>query len=1678
MFILIKQVLKSLKQSAMLVAALIFISIITIFISFSGLYINSNISTSLNTIRSEGNASDVIIEKKYDDSNFAFTYDTKPDGESEQYISNYKYDSTNVNNNIIFPYSSSDFTNAKVNDKWTLQPNETKPTYYDEYLPRYANRKKGINRALTGTIPGALTGNGASIDVGTSFRNWYGIGYSMTNIDTKEKLFDPQYLIFSGDVNNPNAPKKIAGYFNGGNVNNVVYASESAFVPNKASFTDTDIGVAKLPTIPLHKNIIRGVFFGEGIQYEYAELYSEFVNILTKNSSASGKNELIQHYDIVLNKTELTGINKFIWEKMEQITDPNYTQTTGKELTSKEKILIIDFNKLGLIKDSTTLPEPQYKTSLPIRKLWIDEYNTKNNITDPLNKEALEYFLGNRVSQLQDSYKHFIQLNRDYFIEDYLFNQGYEFNNNKSFSFFDRETKTNFLISEKNSTINKINNKPDDWINKLVLSGSSLPFEDSNTFSNFYDVRNSLTNNLYPLISPDGIENQKSFYAGMKVIINFLLKSTMTPNNAHTIAIFNEIKPTLIYINENIKFDETGELILPQTTDPTAPGYLMPGMMEKLFAWFEFDLRIGQNNFNNYEIVTVLKEGVSVITSRAYFYAPNFSSYQVVVNDKFLQEFNKEIIPSSMWNDLIKKDYTMFNEAIKVMPEKYKVKVGKFELLITGTGTSPEMAYPSPSLSSIIINPSNDILLYLDKYGYETIRNSYIPSYESNYFAIDTKLSKNYISIDKLNEDLMPIMNDGKEKVCYSISNIFSAENILTLRYSFPDILQSYISIFSIIAVVSLIVVGLYLSFIVMKKYIDKNRVQIALCKANGFSTFKIALGLSSISIIVAIIGGLTGYLIAYFLQSLIYSIIAPYMFIPTLLHVFSPLGLFTGIFIIALLFFLFVYINLYVLFRKPINLIIAQNVEIKSNKLLNILKYQQLPMTANLKFKFAISLSNIPRTFFYLTSCFIGVTVISFGLSFVSKFSESQELTDLNNRYTYSIDLVSPNEQSGLIKLQDYSEVGFSDPSLGIVPIYPDTLVNGPFPYIASNLKVLNIDGTQKLKDGRPLYFSNIVLPSRELYNVFSNDIDIFRNSVFSKWLLDFEIPFLNINVWETVKGNFPSDFIAKIESQNQIFLNAILNTPVIGQEFRGFAEQTNNIWRLNGGKILSKQTIGNASVDVLSPTFLTFVGKVYGDESLSNLDVKLSYGSTGYEKKTDETYTYINGLFLDQKLYSKNDNKLVKFFGINPNSRFVTLHNNSKEFIGHKLDEVHEDPSIKYIIINNGASLKYGLGVGDRINLSVQNSFFKNSANIFDSLLNSNLPANELPINILDNKQTFEIIDIASTSFGEDFFISQKNANNILGYDKGQFVLDINTNVGTPPAQTTYSTDRRPYLVSDYVPFNGIYSKSLNPIILSNALSYYSFINLYGNFLDINNGAGSMFYRLVETSDNNLIVEAITPWSDPNDPLNLFDKFNKLMKEKNPSFVDWTRETLKDEILKLNGATPLLVDYIINNFGNDGIQISLKGFNSYYTTQDVYSSMVSTLTLIQTLLVSLIIPLVSIIILIMSSIMLDEIKRMIFIFKTLGYSDKQNIANIIFNFVPIYIVSIAIGLLISFLLFLSMQYLIYFITAIYISSAVNIVNWVYASLAVMGIIFVNIIFTIAMYKKDKLSLAMKNDF
>lgn len=118
--------------------------------------------------------------------------------------------------------------------------------------------------------------------------------------------------------------------------------------------------------------------------------------------------------------------------------------------------------------------------------------------------------------------------------------------------------------------------------------------------------------------------------------------------------------------------------------------------------------------------------------------------------------------------------------------------------------------------------------------------------------------------------------------------------------------------------------------------------------------------------------------------------------------------------------------------------------------------------------------------------------------------------------------------------------------------------------------------------------------------------------------------------------------------------------------------------------------------------------------------MDIKLSYASIGFQESSSETYTYVDVIFNGKYLSNKNNNKIMKIYGINPFSNFINLKNNNKKFIGNKLVEMQQNNEIP-IIINNGVALKYGLEIGNKINFSIENSYFRNSENILNSMLNS---------------------------------------------------------------------------------------------------------------------------------------------------------------------------------------------------------------------------------------------------------------------------------------------------------------------------------------------------------------------
>lgn len=85
---------------------------------------------------------------------------------------------------------------------------------------------------------------------------------------------------------------------------------------------------------------------------------------------------------------------------------------------------------------------------------------------------------------------------------------------------------------------------------------------------------------------------------------------------------------------------------------------------------------------------------------------------------------------------------------------------------------------------------------------------------------------------------------------------------------------------------------------------------------------------------------------------------------------------------------------------------------------------------------------------------------------------------------------------------------------------------------------------------------------------------------------------------MWELINGYFPTEIVAKIELEDQIFIDSILSAPIIGEEFKQFLDSTFS--NLDGNKILT--TIDNHKYRgfkcccYVTKAFLTFVGKIYG--------------------------------------------------------------------------------------------------------------------------------------------------------------------------------------------------------------------------------------------------------------------------------------------------------------------------------------------------------------------------------------------------------------------------------------------------------------------------------------------------
>ena len=377
------------------------------------------------------------------------------------------------------------------------------------------------------------------------------------------------------------------------------------------------------------------------------------------------------------------------------------------------------------------------------------------------------------------------------------------------------------------------------------------------------------------------------------------------------------------------------------------------------------------------------------------------------------------------------------------------------------------------------------------------------------------------------------------------------------------------------------------------------------------------------------------------------------------------------------------------------------------------------------------------------------------------------------------------------------------------------------------------------------------------------------------------------------------------------------------------------------------------------------------------------------------DETFTYL------QTTNIANRNMTQTINGYKENSKFVKIVDDSgrnliaeaNKFMKDQNDRINLETKVYPLIINKVVAKKYSMKINDTIELIVSNSSTRYQDHLKDEIegkTNNNKEQTR-------NKFTFKIIGISSTYINEEWTTSQSVANILLGLneDKG---------------------------------FNGSLTNNEFPISLVNNLPLYSYNGYWSANNKIFNPSES------ENLNANEIKELIDIYKqliynediDTHENISILANNIKNITGKNN---DWINNKIKEMI----GINDLNLTYVeggdnfaaasqarraINWFVNIYTDNSLYGFMDNAVSNGVEKEYVSnasktiddtlTLTTVVTFLISLTV------LVLVTSMIINENERNIAIFGILGYTTREKLIMFFSIYVPIVVISIAAAALI----------------------------------------------------------------
>lgn len=493
---------------------------------------------------------------------------------------------------------------------------------------------------------------------------------------------------------------------------------------------------------------------------------------------------------------------------------------------------------------------------------------------------------------------------------------------------------------------------------------------------------------------------------------------------------------------------------------------------------------------------------------------------------------------------------------------KYLITCGGFNKIIIGCGITPDFVYPVVDFKRPTPNAKTECLIYCNSLAYEDTKlafaNSSVEEYLVGSFTNANKQQQQQI-INEINEWIKheKLMLWPNEMNCTFFAN--DKTNMITptsFRVSYIPQLINNINIITVALCCFIALLSFVICMIIVKRFVEKNRINVGIMLANGIRKFKIALSLIPFVLIPSVIGGVAAYITGFFLQIQGIRLFQNYWTLKTSILSFSWLAMLICVIIPFILFIGVCFIATYWILKTKVTQLMKSGSEFKSNSFSRWVKKPFKYTNVLTRFRISIAFNSLPRLLVLAAASCLTMTSLIFSFASLNKLSESQNINATQSSYNFDLELTTPTSSGSTYSVIDFSKIGNIDEKNNEIGIgysnakeyvfntnwntKEDDTKNWYDPYSYPQLtkyyawkEINSIENGGGLFSDDPYEYreilnklGNLAIPNQGDSNGHTSDLFYLNNKILSKLTLDYNMGLgpLSSNPWQIALALMPA--------------------------------------------------------------------------------------------------------------------------------------------------------------------------------------------------------------------------------------------------------------------------------------------------------------------------------------------------------------------------------------------------------------------------------------------------------------------------------------------------------------------------------------------------------------------------